>query len=298
MRSGRKRRTHRREPTERTEDVPVMQVNQKWGTDSRIYFADGDSGTSSDEENLVEEAIEEEKKHYASLHAENFKVFGNIRRFKQPIAVPESLDDIEKSVDRSQLSSLKKTIRGVIRDVTDASRALQDDFGKTEAEAARRQLLFSLVTNGCFYLHIVASGFRALHHPSLTHIAHIKELLGVDAAPIPDSDAEEEIHEEEEEEPAAEEEPTGHIPEQLKAVKPGQYRSVTRTIMTGKIAPPGNPGKRKNPRQRGRTNYRRAMDVHNKKHKQREMSRDGVYHGTLSGIDPNAKGSVNLRPAH
>ena len=295
MRSGRRRRTHKREETNDAEDVPVMQVNQRWGTDSRVYYADGDSGTSSDEENLVEEAIVEEKKHYASLQPDNFKVFGNIRLFKKPIEVPESLDDIEKEVDKTQLASLKKTVRGVIRDVTDASRALQDEFGSTEAELARRQLLFSLMTNGCFYLHIVASGFRALHHPTLAHIAQIKNLLGVD---VVEAESEGAAVEEEEEEAAEEVVPEKHVPEQLRTVKDGQYRAVTRTIMTGQIAPPGRPGKRKNPRQRGRTNYRRAMDVYTKKRKQRDAPHDGVYRGHVSGINPNAKGSVSLRPAH
>jgi hypothetical protein len=279
----RKRHGQPRPPPAEAEDVAVMQVSKNWGRDRSRYFEDGDSGTSSDEEHYVETAIAEERKHLSALREDSFKAFGNIRRLQKPLDRPDDIDAVEQSIEETELTELRTAVTQTIRDVTDASRDLQ-----IIADPARRQLLLSLVTNGCFYLHLIGSGFKSGRHPALSHIQEIKRLLG------PPAPEEEEQHAEEEEEAA----PEAHVPVQLRTVRDGAWRPVSRTIATGKVLPPNQPGMRKNPRMRGRVKYRRMKAVHDARVRRRSDTGSGFYHGQFAGINPDQRHGVKLHPAH
>ncbi|KAH0790958.1 something about silencing protein 10-like [Histomonas meleagridis] len=297
MKSGRKKRTRRRRPNVTGDEVPVMQINTNWGRNKKLYFEDGDSGSESDEEHLVEEAIEKENQHLATLDQKNFKIFGNVKHFTKPLEVPSSITDLEAKLDAEQRRNLERTVRNVIRDITDASRELQFEFNDTVADQARKQLLYSLVTNGCFYLHMVASGFKSSHHPALRHIEQIKSLLGVDT-PVEEEEVIEAIEEEEEEANEQPVEETKHIPVQLRTIKDGEFRAVTRNILKNQIIDPNKHNAKKPPRSRRRLQYAHAMHKYNKTHQKKNIARDGIYRGELSGFNANRKGSVKLHPAH
>jgi hypothetical protein len=264
-----------------------MQVSKKWGQDRSLYFEDGDEGTSSDEEHYVEAAIEEERKHLSVIPEDSFKAFANLRRLQQPL-IPEDLRETDEAIEAAQLAELQKAVSRTIRDVTEASRALQAENGNEEKDLARRQLFLSLITNGCFYLHLIGSGFKSGRHPALKHIQEIKRMLDVKAE-------EEEEEEEKVEEKVGEEK---HVPNQLKTVGEGEWRPVSRTIATGKVLPPNQPGIRKNPRMRGRTKYRRMKAIHDGRVRKRAGPGSEFYHGQFAGINPAKRGSVKLHPAH
>jgi hypothetical protein len=267
-----------------------MQVSKNWGKDRSRYFEDGDSGTSSDEEHYVETAIEEERKHLSALPEDSFKAFAGIRRLQKPPDLPNELRDIDESLDESELTELGKVVTRTIRDVTEASRALQEDFGNSEADSVRRQLFLSLITNGCFYLHLIGNGFKSSRHPALRHIQEVKRLLNATISKKEDEEEEEEVAE-----PATAEK---HVPDQLRTVPDGGWRPVSRTIATGRVLPPNNPGMRKNPRLRGKVKYRRMKAVHDARTRTRSGTGSGSYHGQFAGINPAQRGSVKLHPAH
>lgn len=286
------------------DDVPVMQINTRWGNNKSLYFEDGDSGSETDEERLVEEALDREDKHLEGLNQNDFKIFGNVQKLK-PIEVPDSLDDLEEKLDKEKTKKLSKVIRSVIMDITDASRELQNEFEDTEADKARKQLLYSLLTNGCFYLHLVASGYKSEHHPSLKHIEKIKKLLGVDDVEVENNENEEVAVVEEEEEEEANEETekeeeteTKHIPNQLKTIKEGEYRPVTSNILKNQIIIPNKVASKKAPRTHRKKQYSHALHKYNLTHKKKKIANDGIYRGELSGIDTKKRGSIKLHPAH
>lgn len=303
MKRGQKQKNRNR--SNRTElvgdDVPVMQINTKWGNDKSLYFEDGDSGSETDEERLVEEAIERENKHLEGLDQNDFKIFGNVQKLK-PLEIPESVDDLEKKVDKEKSKKLSAIIKSVIMDITDASRELQNTFEETEADQARKQLLYSLLTNGCFYLHLVASGYKSTHHPSLKHIEKIKKILGVDEEEVVENSDDEVVVEEEEEEEENEQEEaeteTKHIPNQLKKIKEGEFRAVTSNILKNQIIIPNKLASKKAPRTHRKKQYSHAMHKYNLTHKKKNIASDGIYRGELAGIDTKKRGSIKLHPAH
>jgi hypothetical protein len=261
-----------------------MQVARSWGRDRARYFEDGDSGTSSDEEHYVEAALAEERKHAGALRADAFAAFERLRRLPAPLARPDDIGAVERSADAAAAAELRGAVAQAIRDVAAASRALRGP-----ADPARRQLLLSLVTNGCFYLHLVGSGFASARHPALAHIGAIKRVLAGGGGEEEEGGAR---AEEEEEAPAA------HVPAQLRTVPDGAWRPVSRTIATGRALPPNLPGMRKNPRMRGRVKYRRMKAAHDARVRGRSGAGSGFYHGQFAGIDPQQRGAVRLHPAH
>ena len=50
MKSNRKKRSKQKQLEITGDDVPVMQINTKWGRNKNLYFEDGASGSESDEE--------------------------------------------------------------------------------------------------------------------------------------------------------------------------------------------------------------------------------------------------------
>jgi hypothetical protein len=262
-----------------------MTVAERWGNDRSLYFEDGDSGSSSDEERYVQTAIDEERKHLSTLTPANFRLFSNLRRLPGPLELPSTTDEI----DEVKLDELRTTVRSVTRDVTEVSRLLQDDFGDSEPEKARKQLLLSVLTNGCFYLHLVGSGYKTTKHPALRHIECVKQMLEAQAA----KEEEEEV--EREQIPEIEER---HVPNQLKQVADGGFRAVSRTILSGKVLPPGKGSAKKNPRLRGKAQYKKMKALHDRRVGVKGGPGDGFYHGQLSGISQTQTKSVKLHPAH
>ncbi|OHT09722.1 hypothetical protein TRFO_21228 [Tritrichomonas foetus] len=305
MKKGRTKKNQKkswdRKAEEDQQNIPVMQVNTKWGNDRSLYFdGEGDSGTSSDEEHFIEDAIEEERKHLSTLDESSFKLFSNVKKIEKTPILDQSIDDIEKSINEDQMNELRRVVRSVVRDVTDAARALQEDFSDSEADQARRQLLFSLVTNGCFYLHLVGNGLKQPNHPTLKQMKKINELLGIEG-----NDGE--VHPEEEEgdeneaDEAEEDEislPEKHIPVHLRKIEDGEYRTVTRSILKNQIIAPNKPNRSKAPRSKRRQKYAHAMHEYNKTHKRKTAPKDGVYRGEISGISKTKVSSTKLHPAH
>jgi hypothetical protein len=107
-----------------------------------------------------------------------------------------------------------------------------------------------------------------------------------------------ETAEEEAEEEEQVQKETRHVPDQLRTIPDGGFRTVSKTIATGKVVAPGKPGWRKNPRMRNRAKYRRATEQRNAQLHKRGTTGSGFYHGQISGIDPTKRASVKLRPPH
>jgi hypothetical protein len=321
MRSWKKQRRRQKPPADdlgggSLEDVTVMQVAQKWGPNKSAYFEDGDSGTSSDEEHYVQSAIEEERKHLSSLNPASFRFFSTIGKLSCSIDVAASVDSAERSADAQELRELRRAVTGAIRDVADASRVLRSDFGDSEADQARRELLLSLVTNGCFYLHLVGSGFKSPHHPALRHMAAVRELLRAVVEATMEEEEEERKEEEEERKEEEEErkeverkeEESRHVPKQLRTVPSGCFRAVNRTISAGMVITRKKDRLWKNPRARAKIQYGRAAGSRNAQlHKRPPGSRNAQLHkrpsaktesypGQISGIDPTKRKSIKLRP--
>lgn len=290
-------------------DIPVMSISTNWGKDRSLYYeGSGDSGTSSDEEHYINDGIEEERKHLSTIDEQSFRLFGNKKSLEKEANelqnFSKTLEDLEKDMIEQNLDELRKCVRSVVRDVTDAARSLQTyEFGNSKLGQARKQLLYSLMTNGCFYLHLVGSGLKETSHPALTQIRKINEILGMEG-----NDGE--IHlegydddEEEGEEPdknAETENPEvveKHIPDHLRQIEEGGYRPVTRNILKNQIIIPSKPGKTKAPRSKKRRQYSHAMDHYNKTHKKSQAPKDNIYKGEHAGIGLGNK-SRRLHPAH
>lgn len=298
-------------------DIPVMSINTNWGKDRSAYYeGEGDSAESSDEEHYINDGNEIERKHFSSLGEQSFKLFSNKKTLEKSTnnftnTSEGAFEDLEKDLKEQSLNELRKCVRSVVRDVTDAARALQEeDFGNSETGKAREQLLYSLITNGCFYLHLVGSGFKETSHPALSQIRKINEILGVEGN---DGEVHKEdlisgdIEEEEEEanesnqnngditkNPEIEEK---HVPVHLQKIEEGEYRAVTRSILKNQISIPSRQAKNQAPRSKRRKKYAHAMHEYNKTHKRRVAPKDGIYKGELSGIHLRSR-ARSLHPAH
>ena len=296
---GRRKRSWDRQQDDDERMVPVMQVNTKWGNDRSLYYeGEGDSGTSSDEENMIDLALDEERKHIAALDEKSFKLFSNVKNLEESPATIESIDDLEKTLSEEQLETLRKTVRSVVRDVTDAAREISYGFSDTQADQARKQLLLNLLTNGCFYLHLVGNGMKQPTHPALEQIKRINELLSFGG-----NDGEEHLSDVEEEEEEAEAPkkddvavPEKHIPVHLQKIEEGEFRAVTRNILKNQIIIPNKPSKSKAPRSKRRQKYAHAMHEYNKTHKRKNAPR--IYNGEMAGISKFRSKSTKLHPAH
>ena len=291
-------------------DIPVMSISTNWGKDRSLYYeGSGDSGTSSDEEHYIDDGIGEERKHLSTLDEQSFKLFNNKSALEKEANdfqnTAKTAEDFKKVISEQNLDELRKRVRSVVRDVTDAARSLvEDDFGNSELGKARKQLLYSLITNGCFYLHLVGSGLKETSHPALTQMRKINEILGVEGndgeernEDFNKSNLEEEEEEESEKVPEGPEIVKKHIPVHLQQIEEGEYRSVTRNILKNQIIIPSKPGKSKAPRSKKRRQYSHAMDQYNKTHVKRQAPKDGIYKGEHAGISTKIK-SRRLHPAH
>lgn len=313
-----KKKSWDRKAEEQGTDIPVMSITTNWGKDRSLYYeGSGDSGTSSDEEHYVDDAINDERKHLATLDEQSFRLFSNKKELEKTAnetnkKTEETYEDFEKAIDEQNLDELRKCVRSVVRDVTDAARSLQeDDFGDSVLGQARRQLLYNLITNGCFYLHLVGSGSKETSHPALIQMQKINRILGIEGndGEVHKEDINETIEEEEEEEAnesyqnnstnisKGSEIVQKHIPVHLQKIEDGEYRTVTKNILKNQIIIPSKPGKSKAPRSKRRRQYSHAMDDYNKTHKKRFAPKDGIYKGEYAGISLKTK-SRRLHPAH
>lgn len=290
----------------------------KWGKDKSIYYESGDSGTESDEEHLVEEAIDEEKRHLSRLHEESFQIFGSIKKLPTPQGMKDlgeaveqiNIDELDKQMAQQQDIVFFKSVSQVLKDINISINGLnailqmknteEEEEGEIdEATEIQKKIIYSLIMNGCHYLYLVSRGYRSPHHAALDHIKELKVMLRnmlEGKAPIEEEEDEYEYEYDAEQD---DRDANGkHIPVHLRTIKEGQYRAVSESIAKNQIYQPNKPQWRKNARVRHHKDYRRAMHKYKQTHKQKEAPRDGVYKGELGGIDKNKIGSVQMRPAH
>lgn len=290
-------------------EVPIMSISTNWGNDRNAYFeGEGDSATESDEEHNIEEAVENDIKHYRTLDEQSFKLWGNKKALELSIDQNDQIADdtfehFEAALNEQNHDELRKCVRSVVKYVTEAAKTIREcDFSDSLEDQARKQLLLSLLTNGCFYLHLVGSGFKGTSHPALTQINKINERIGYKP------EAEDEQYENEEEEEFDDNEieqeipkekaiPEKHIPNHLQKIEEGEYRAVSRNILKNQVVIPSKPIRSKAPRSKRRRKYAHAMHEFRKTHKIKTTPRDGVYRGEMAGISLQRK-SVKLHPAH
>ena len=281
-----------------TGEIPVMQFTSKWGKDKEIYFESGDSGTESDEEHLVQEAIELENNRLSNLTEKDFKAFGSVATFTRPLELPKSFENLEEEINNTELIELKQNIRQIINDIVISSKYLEEEKGTSILDKATIQLLHNLITNCSFYLYLVSSGFKSTFHPCLEHVNLIKEKLIFifNKDQLINEDEEEEFIEEcvDNEENIE----IKHIPDHLKKVSEGEHRLVTKEILYNKVIQPNTPDWRKNPRTERRKKYSRALHKYNNTHKKKSLPGDGIYKGERSGISKNTIKSTSLKSAH
>lgn len=278
-----------------TEQASVFQFTSKWGKDKDNYYGNADSGTESDDEHLIEEAIEEEGKRLSHLKAEDFEAFDadSIKKIDHKIEKPEiDISILEHQIDEEETEELKKTVSDTVNQLIEATQMLQAD----DLPPYERQLLNSVMTNASFYLYLVSTGYKSPSHPSIEHNAEIFRLLTGKGEEEEDKEEhageEEEVMEEEEE--VKEEK---HIPDHLRKIGEGEFRQVSNEILHNRAVVANTPKFRHNPRTARGKKYSHALHQYNMTHKKKHMPLDGVYKGERAGISKEAR-SVSLAPAH
>ena len=278
-------------------NVAVFQYESKWGKDKDNYYGNADSGTSSDEEHLIEEAVEEENKHLAKLRADDFEAFDNpeLQKIGHVIEKPQiDISVLEEQVNAEETEKLKQTIHDTIEQLVDATQMLQTP----DLPDYEKNLLNSVLTNASFYLYMVANGYRSPYHASLEHNAEIFRLItGAEEEEEEEAEKAGEIPSEEEE---SEQEPVEekHIPDHLKKIGDGEYRQVSHVILKNKAVVANTPKFRHNPRAARSKKYAHALHSYNQTHKRKSMPTDGIYKGERAGISKDTVRSTSLKPAH
>ena len=276
------------------DDTPFFAgVNQQALSKHDIY-AEGDSGSESDEEHLLIEAKELEKRQYDKIKDSSAFSTIALQQVQKPIFEKETLQDIESTITAKERSELHQTVRTVLQDLTDASRELMEgDFNNSKADQARRQILYQLVTDASYFLYIIASGYSSSHHPVIQYMNHFKNVLEGEQ-----SNEEEQVEEEEYTNENIQIEPEKHIPDQLRKVDEGLPRFASNQLLRGRDIRQSKPKWRKNARQAAKKHYARAAHIQRQLHPTKELSKDGIYRGERGGIDPNRIRSTSSHPAH
>ena len=291
-------KTFQKESNLPTNGVPIFQYESKWGKEKDNYYGNADSGTSSDEEHLIEEAVEEENKHLAKLRADDFEAFDNpeLQKIGRVIEKPQiDISVLEEQVNEEEKEKLKQTIRDTIEQLVDVTQMLQDP----EIPDYEKNLLNSVLTNASFYLYMVSNGYRSPFHGSLEHNAEIFRLItGKGEGEEEEEETVEKAPEQEEEEEHVEAVPEKHIPDHLKKIGEGEYRQASRVILKNKAVVAHTPKFRHNPRAARSKKYAHALHKYNLTHKRKSMPSDGIYKGERAGISKDTIRSTKLTPAH